>query len=102
MICHNVAHAWVLKLTCVRNTRTWCCCHRWNAAPKDLDDGAEAGIELVIDASECANELAMVNDYRTNIDRYESSAMQECEPNAEAVQIFMPGDIFPRCVSSVD
>ena len=56
----------------------------------------------MIDASECANELAMVNDYRTNIDRYESSAMQECEPNAEAVQIFMPGDIFPRCVSSVE
>jgi hypothetical protein len=52
---------------------------------------------LVVDGNQTCNELAMCNDFRTNIRRYDDDSSQERAPNAEMIEVTLPGNTVP-CV----
>ena len=56
---------------------------------------AEEGQRLVVDGNSVCNELAMCNDYRTNIRRYYDASCQERGANTEMVEVTLPGYDVP-------
>ena len=51
---------------------------------------------LVVDGHDACNELAFVNDYRTDIERYAETWAQRRSINAAPVEVWLPGDTMPR------
>ena len=51
---------------------------------------------LVVDGHDSCNELAFVNDYRTDIERYAEAWAQRRSFNAAPVEVWLPSDTMPR------
>lgn len=64
-------------------------CFRWK-------DGAGELATLTVDGSRVTNELAMINDYRTDIHQYADPAAQGGSINAEPMEVWLPSDAMPR------
>eukprot|EP01043_Picozoa_sp_COSAG02_P003279 COSAG02_NODE_79_length_40228_cov_18.435762_34_plen_392_part_00 len=50
---------------------------------------------LVIDANRQCNELAFINDYRTDIKNYDDHTLQTREPNVQFVEVMLKNDCVP-------
>eukprot|EP01052_Picozoa_sp_SAG31_P030287 SAG31_NODE_3094_length_4682_cov_26.831333_2_plen_520_part_00 len=62
------------------------------------DWGQDGRDSLVVDGNHACNELAMVNDYRTNTKQYNDPTMQEREANARMLEVQFPDEQIPCIV----
>ena len=55
---------------------------------------------MEIDGERGTNELAMINDYRSDVSEQAllQDALQQRSPNAEAVEVWLDGDALPSVV----